>query len=88
MIVRLWFRRNGHDDGLWWTLECDGVEHHASGVLGDASFVTETMPGPTPNTPLGERRHVVSFDAERVAWSGTVAKIHSTKARTDSAPSP
>jgi hypothetical protein len=75
VIVRAWFRRQGHVDDLWWTLLIDGVERHASSISGRAQFNTEVMPGPEPSTPLLERRHVVSFDAEHVEWDGDAAIV-------------
>lgn len=74
--VRLWFRRNGHVDGLWWTAEIDGVEHHASAITGMAAISTLAMPGPTPETPLAERRHVVALECERVDWRGTTLLLN------------
>jgi len=78
MNVALWFRRAGRADGLWWTLSVDGVERHASSVLGAAAFKTDCLPGPSPDTPLDERRNVVVLVAiDRIEWRGTEAIIHS-----------
>ncbi len=76
--MRVWFRRSGHADGLWWSLECEGVELSASAVVGSCQFTTEATPGPTTKTPLSERRHVLSFDCERVEWLGSVVRLHSS----------
>ncbi len=74
MTVRLWFRPEGQSDGLWWTLQMQGREVHASDVsICARSWTSYDLDNPDP--VRRNRRHFIECDVSRVLWDGTIAVL-------------
>lgn len=68
MIVRVWFRKGGASDGLWWTAEIDGVEWACAAV----EFAAPCSTGweQLRDRPREEQRHFIQAHVSCHRWEG------------------
>jgi hypothetical protein len=68
VIVRVWFRKGGADDGLWWSAEIDGVEWACASV----EFAAPCSTGweDLADRPRAEQRHFIQTTAAGFRWDG------------------
>ena len=68
MIARVWFRKSGADDGLWWHADIDGSEWFCSEV--EFRVPTRTSWEKRDDRPRLEQRHFIEAWIDGFHWDG------------------
>jgi hypothetical protein len=67
-VVRVWFRKGGASDGLWWEAEFRGETWGCSDV--EFRCPARTQWERDEQRPRSEQRHFIEATASRVEWDG------------------
>lgn len=68
MRARVWFRKGGASDGLWWHAEIDGAEWLCSDVQFNGP--SRTAWEQDPAKPRAEQQHFIEAEIVGFSWTG------------------
>ncbi len=68
MIARVWFRKSGASDGLWWTAEIDGEEWACANIEFRTPARTEWERD--ADRARAEQRHYIEATIAGFRWDG------------------